>query len=132
MSKGTEEKATPGPWTVHQNLSNEVPECLEIWAPTRFAPVRKWIAKMVGSTNLGLSNRANADLVAASPDLYAVLKRLEWRPSYFGGEPRDVCPVCERLRPGYDGLPRVLVEWSGHAADCTLAAALRKAEGGAA
>lgn len=57
---------------------------------------------------------ADAPLVAAAPDLYRELKAVEWvQPDQYN-EP--ACPSCS----GWEA--------EGHLPDCTLAAALRKAE----
>ena len=53
---------------------------------------------------------------AAAPDLLAELKRLEW--SIYSEEQGRVCPTCFGAR-----------DIDGHSKVCTLAAALRKAEG---
>lgn len=71
-----------------------------------------------------LTNAARAELASAAPEMYRALKDVEW--AARDGEDLDVaeCPLCLGLRPGqFEGL----IE--GHNAACTLAAALRKAEG---
>jgi hypothetical protein len=58
---------------------------------------------------------ANSTLISAAPDMYTVLKSIEWISAY-----PTLCPCC-RERKTENG-------WYGHSSDCQLAAALRKAE----
>jgi hypothetical protein len=67
--------------------------------------------------------RKRANLLAAAPDLLAALKRVEW--SYFSAATLDfLCPTCCGPRP------RCSTDSDrGHRSNCTLAAAIAKAEG---
>lgn len=92
---------TPGPWRVGERSNGHgIDVCRAIGAP-----VRVLIAHV--STNRN-NAEANARLIAAAPDLYAALRKVQ-----YGGEAGS-CPEC-------GGRP--------HMELCDLAAAIAKAEG---
>jgi hypothetical protein len=68
---------TPGPWSIWQHYSNGCATTLEIWAPDRTAPDRKWVADITGATYLGNANGADAALIAAAPTLLSRLASAE-------------------------------------------------------
>lgn len=86
-----ESKHTPGPWRWEQSYSNGVPGCLELMAGDR-----TWLATLVGSTQLGLSSRANANLMAAAPDLLSALIAYVEREEQAA--PASSSPLRERAR----------------------------------
>ena len=77
--------------------------------------------------------QANATLVAASPDMLAVLHAVEWGgqrawadcDGHRGSIP--ACPACYGMDPSHVGSDRF--NCVGHRANCCLAAAIVKAEG---
>ena len=99
---------TPGPWELKEfedteggnpwyriegksTLHLEVVECSDGYVPGQ--------------------NKANARLIAAAPDMLAMLKELEW--SRVGHR----CEICQNTKP-----------W-GHRADCAMVALIKRAEG---
>ena len=96
-------KFTPGPW--HASYS-------------KFSQVKAANGAIVATCNR-LSNlvnlQANANLIAAAPDLFSVLDILEWVDGPDGGPP--FCPIC-----GQD-----IDHW--HRDGCRLNDALKKARG---
>jgi hypothetical protein len=66
--------------------------------------------------------RANVSLIAAAPEMLAMLKRLEWEGAWADSpimpDPYRACPTCH-------------AKWAigKHDADCELAALMAKAEG---
>jgi hypothetical protein len=61
-------------------------------------------------------SRANTLLISAAPELYEAVKAVEWN-GFDSQENGDICPVCCKYK----------VE--GHAHNCKLNAALKKARG---
>jgi hypothetical protein len=64
---------------------------------------------------LCFENEADIPLVLAAPQMYELLKEMEWTTSMFNSNP--ICPSCDRG------------EESGHDDDCKLAAVLKAVEG---
>jgi hypothetical protein len=58
---------------------------------------------------------ANGLLIAAAPEMHALLKEIQWTTSMFNSNP--ICPSCDRGEEG------------GHEPDCKLAAVLKAVEG---
>lgn len=73
--------------------------------PMRFGNGDPW--------RLSDESAAVLQLASAAPDLYRALLAVEWR----SGDAGPRCPGCDRTKA------------YGHASDCALAAALRKARG---
>lgn len=98
---GVMSKHTPGPWAVND----------ETWV---VCSGDYFIADCEVSHFMAQNEReANARLIAAAPEMMAVLKSVEWVPSDDGLE----CPLCW-CKKG-----------SGHQDDCPLSSVLAKAEG---
>ena len=66
-------------------------------------------------------DEANARLIAAAPDMLAMLKRVEWT----WGE----CPCCRKTMEGNNFAYYAKQPNRGHRDDCELAALIAKAEG---
>jgi hypothetical protein len=64
-----------------------------------------------------LPDEVDSYLVAAAPEMYALLKEIQWNRSPDGYDITDLCPVCQHL------------DENGHAEDCRLAAVLKAVEG---
>ena len=100
----TEPKWTPGEWQAMPE-----PSAQGLWMVVVEA------GDLIADTT---SHEPDAHLIAAAPQLYAALKAVEWRGSKrVGPDVDECCPTCEAY-PEH-----------GHAADCQLNAALRKARG---
>jgi hypothetical protein len=69
----TDAKFTPGPWDVYQTaiLSGEV---YQVFAPK--SKSRHWIANVQIDAGKDGDGKANANLIAAAPDLYEALKAI--------------------------------------------------------
>ena len=98
---------TPGPW-IKDGLSVIVKQ-------------RGTICKCPTVPNRGVFDvEANARLIAAAPEMYAELKKIEWK--YMGTLEDDtdyiICPDCENERA------------EGHKKDCGLEQAIARAEDG--
>jgi len=105
---------TPGPWTVHRSVRNG--RWLVDGPPEGLAGV--WcVCRVLSDEPI---DRTNAHLIAAAPDLLAVLRDLEWSRLNDGrGVTHVQCPSCFALQS----------RGTGHNHYCGLAAALAKAEG---
>lgn len=111
---------TPGPWTLTQRTCS-IGCCDDIHEvagqyPEDAEPCRH-IATVNGGNAVWLhegESEANARLIAAAPDMLALLEELEWNVTeeYFGNQ---FCPVCDGCK-----------DTRGHAADCKLAELLKR------
>lgn len=127
MNEREKEKHTPGPWTLSYERPDERDcDLSEVQAPCYDHPnCHKTIVFVRGperppQCSYGENTEANARLIAAAPDLYAVLRDLEWIGMNDGrGVTHQQCPACSALK----------ARGSGHNPFCGLAAALAKAEG---
>ena len=91
------------------------------WKVTNEGDIVSDNGDFVGYTMSGIEERMEADatVMSASKNLYAALKSVEWSATkviYYELE-YGFCPACLEHRD------------KGHAADCKLNAALKKAEG---
>lgn len=104
---------TPGPWEVVQH--NHVDD--ELWLSVNqhadAEGMREWVAEIKYLTTDPERQWANARLIAAAPELLRMLKATEW----VRANSPAFCYVCGRER------------WVGHAEDCEVSNAIRKAEG---
>lgn len=116
-------KPTPGPWALALFTKNKdgFPDSLAV-APAKLVDARKHgnaICILSAVEKVTPQDEANAYLIAAAPDLLAVLKSVEWSglTDAEEGGLSDACPCCDAE------------EGDGHHDGCKLAAALAKAEG---
>ena len=116
-------KHTPGPWRI--DASYEIPHVIA----SGFEKGATCVAVVYGD-NASIMARVpgsriadvipNAHLLAAAPDMLAVLRDLEWSRLNDGcGVTRVQCPACFALQS----------RGTGHNPYCGLAAAIAKAEG---
>jgi hypothetical protein len=106
-------KFTPGPWwnesgVIHAKDKHWTPESHSCCHPASVQDVDSWD-----------ESEANAQLISAAPDMYTLLKRIEFSGRSFDGrEYNACCPICHTP-----------IWVKTHKPDCQLEATLKKAEG---
>lgn len=110
---------TPGPWTAEAGDVN-CPHAIDAWGGVHARGYA--LADVYADIDLLPPDvaAANARLMAAAPDMLAVLRDLEWTGLNDGrGVTHLMCPACSARKS----------RGSGHNPYCGLAAAIAKAEG---
>lgn len=121
---------TPGPWKLSalKNCSNGYPDSLAVVPETTGERRGPAICLLSPLDSVTMNDEANARLIAAAPELLNILKDVEWQgleDDPDGGH-YGACPACGGGDPDDSNTPE---EYAGHTEDCTLAAAIAKAEG---
>ena len=109
------ERHTKGPWRVVERDPDDCILGVQMTTGARYT-----VADVYGDVEeMNGAMRANAQLIAAAPEMLAVLRDLEWSRLNDGrGVTQVQCPACFALQS----------RGTGHNPYCGLAAALAKAE----
>lgn len=110
-------KYTPGPW----KWSNKCISPAFLKSGTSKEPVIEVKDYWVGESGCGQDLRmeiekANALLISKAPEMYEMLKELEWR----GSDHYALCPICQKARCGPNSDPKSIFYKGGHSPDCKL------------
>ena len=107
------EKFTPGPWEADSTHTRTAINSIATANSQRKHIAMVNLAKNPDYEIWGKEHNANANLIAAAPDMYETLKALEW---CCGDEESPWCPCCKEYAPD-------------HAKGCNLLLTLKKARG---
>ena len=97
---------TPGPWILHDDL-----DFIYVIHPSRKYNVFDVAVQNPNNIATNEEMVANANLIAAAPELYEALQRMEW-------DHKGQCRNC-----------RGFADVDGHSLNCSVGYALRKAKG---
>ncbi len=95
-----------GPWTLHETCISDA----------KGYPLLEAVCGRAGSPEISV-DPDEARAILAAPEMYALLKEIEWAGNKVDSNLVDHCPCCGCVRP------------DGHATFCRLAAVLKAVEG---
>lgn len=116
---------TPGPWTVHDLWNNN--PCIENGGVFEVEEAHYDVKESLeAGCDVERIIKGNARLIAQAPEMYGLLKRLEWAGSFIFADGTPRCLHCDaRKYPNYP----ISDEIGEHRSGCRLAAVLKAVEG---